>query len=465
MDIRNPFGDRYEDLNFPGHTQVVRMREPVLVKNPKQAIVDALEHPIASAPLSEIARGKLAARKAKDGGQATAVLVVSDNTRPVPYKGEEGVLFPIIEALRKEGYRTQDILILIATGTHRAMTQEEIARMIDPQVLQMGIPVVNHDCRDDSMLTYLGNTKRGTEIYIDTRYVHADLKIATGLVESHFMAGASGGRKAICPGLIGEKSTFIFHSAALMADANSRDLNLAGNLVHAEAVEVATTAGIDFLVNVTLDHSFHITGIFFGDFIKAHEAAVEHIAKSVRVPAAEADVVVTHGGFVGINHYQTAKCAVASLGILKKNGYLVIIADTTDCGNAVGSINYRTTLALLKLVGAEAFLKTITSPDWTFIPDQWQVQQWAKVFERIPQDHLLFYSPSLDEIWWPGVPGVNLRKALPAPEQAQPSSACLRLAVERALEQVAARTGKSLDELRISWINDGPYVIPVASGN
>jgi len=191
---------------------------------------------------------------------------------------------------------------------------------------------------------------------------------------------------------------------------------------------------------------------------------VEHIAKSVRVPAAEADVVVTHGGFVGINHYQTAKCAVASLGILKQNGYLVIIADTTDCGNAVGSINYRTTLALLKLVGAEAFLKTITSPDWTFIPDQWQVQQWAKVFERIPQDHLLFYSPSLDEIWWPGVPGVNLRKALPVEEQTQPSPACLRLAVERALEQISTRTGRSLDELRISWINDGPYVIPVAAG-
>ena len=149
MDIRSPFGDRYEDLNFPGHTQVVCMREPELVKNPKQAIADALEHPISSLPLSEIARGKLAARKSRDGGHATAVLVVSDNTRPVPYKGEEGVLLPIIETLLAEGFCTSDILILIATGTHRAMTQEEIARMIDPRVLQMGIPVVNHDCRED----------------------------------------------------------------------------------------------------------------------------------------------------------------------------------------------------------------------------------------------------------------------------------------------------------------------------
>ena len=459
MDIRNPFRG-YDDLELPGHTHVVRMDEPGSVSDPAKAIRDALEHPIASGSLSEIAREKLIRRRAGDGGSPTAVVVVSDNTRPVPYRGEEGILLPIVETLVEAGYRTKNILVLIATGTHRAMADDEIGRMIDDRVLRMGIAVVNHDCRDESMLTYLGNTKRGTEIHVDSRYVDADLKIATGLVESHFMAGASGGRKAICPGLIGEKSTYVFHGAALMADKNSRDLNLEGNPVHSEAVEVASIAGIDFLVNVTLDHDFHITGIFTGDFIKAHEAAVAHIARSVKVASPAADIVVTHGGFVGINHYQTAKCAVASLGILKKNGYLVIIADTTDRGNAVGSVNYRTTLALLKLIGAKAFLKAIISPDWTFIPEQWQAQQWAKVFERIPQDHLIFYAPQLDGIWWPGLPGMDGRAFLPKEEWVTPGSDCFRLVVQGALARIAENSGRRLSELSVCWVQDGPYVIP-----
>jgi len=332
------------------------------------------------------------------------------------------------------------------------------------QEWNLGIEVVNHDCTDDSMLTYLGKTRRGTEIHVDTRYVQADLKIATGLVESHFMAGASGGRKAVCPGLIGEKSTYVFHGASFMADVNSRDLNLNGNRVHEEAVEVASIAGIDFLVNVTLDHTFHITGIFAGNFITAHEAAVARITSSVRVGAPMADVVVTHAGFVGINHYQCAKCAVACLGILRKNGYMVIIADTTDLGNVVGSINYRTTLALLKLVGPENFLRTIMSKDWTFIPEQWQVQMWAKVFQKIPMDHLIFYSPQMDAVWWPGLPGIDGSKFLDN-RDGNGNAACYRKVVSGALSHIAIASGKPIGRLDVCWINDGPYVVPVAGEN
>lgn len=461
MVVNNPFGSRYADLVLPDHTKVVGMSEPVRVKSPALAVREALEHPIESDPLQVIARTRMQSCMKESGRGATAVIVVSDNTRPVPYKGEEGILLPVIEVLLQEGYRKQDICVLIATGTHRAMTDDEIARMIDERVMDMGVQVVNHDCTDDSMLTYLGKTRKGTEIQINSRYVQADLKIATGLVESHFMAGASGGRKAICPGLIGEKSTFVFHGAPFMAHENSRDLNLDGNLVHEEAVEVAGIAGIDFLVNVTLDHEFHLTGIFTGHFIKAHEQAVAHISASVKVSARQADIVVTHAGFVGINHYQCAKCAVASLGILKENGYLVIIADTTDKGNVVGGINYRTTLALLRLVGPQNFLKMIKSKDWTFIPEQWQVQMWTKVFQRIPMDHMILYSPQLDAIWWPALPGVDGSRFLDGGKKDAPEA--YRTVVANALEHIAKREGKDLSSLDITWIVDGPYVIPVAS--
>lgn len=461
MVVNNPFGSRFADLVLPDHTNVVGMSEPVRVKDPEAAIRYALDNPIESDSLTQIARRTMQVVKKDSGKPATAVIVVSDNTRPVPYKGKEGILLPVIEVLLEEGYRQEDICVLIATGTHRVMTADEIASMIDAKVLSMGVEVINHDCTDESMLTYLGKTRKGTEIQINSRYVQADLKIATGLVESHFMAGASGGRKAICPGLIGEKSTFVFHGAPFMAHENSRDLNLQGNLVHEEAVEVAGIAGIDFLVNVTLDHEFHLTGIFTGHFIKAHEAAVAHISESVKVPAKRADIVVTHAGFVGINHYQCAKCAVASLGILKENGYLVIIADTTDKGNVVGGINYRTTLALLRLVGPQNFLKMIKSEDWTFIPEQWQVQMWTKVFQRIPMDHMILYSPQLDAIWWPGLPGVDGSKFLDGVEKDSPDA--YRSVVSHALEHIAKREGKDLSSLDVTWIADGPYVIPEAS--
>ncbi|NBK23694.1 MAG: nickel-dependent lactate racemase [Spirochaetia bacterium] len=456
MNVPNPLGRQYDDLILPEHTFSIKMQAPKVLDNVNQAILDSFENPIASKSLTSIAAEKLA-----KNSQAKAAIIISDNTRPVPYKGEEGILLPILQTLFSVGYEPKNITILIATGTHRAMSKGEIAKMVDERVLYSGVPIVNHDGKDESNLVYLGDSSRGTRIMVNKTYVEADLKIATGLVESHFMAGASGGRKAVCPGLIGEGSTFVFHGVPLMADPASRDLNIEGNPVHEESLEVARVVGVDFLVNATLDHAFHVTGVFSGDLDKAHLAAVAKISETVKVPSPKAaDVVITHGGFVGMNHYQCAKCAVASLGVLKKDGYLVIIADTTDEGHVVGGINYITTLALLKLQGAKGFLKTISSPDWTFLPEQWQVQMWAKVFDRIEQNHMLLYSPSLDELWWPGLPGINGRRFLPEADQKNPGPDCFTKMVKGAIQYIEEQTKKKAEELSVVYVSDGPYVIP-----
>lgn len=461
MKVTNPLGRQYEELILPDHTYTIKMQAPKALGQVRQRILDSFENPIASRSLKAIAQEKLT----KHPG-AKAAIIISDNTRPVPYKGDEGILLPILETLFSVGYTTENIIILIATGTHRAMSKAEIAKKIDERVLKSGVRIVNHDCKDESNLVYLGDSSRGTRIMVNKLYVEADLKIATGLVESHFMAGASGGRKAVCPGLIGEGSTFVFHGVPFMADPASRDLNLVGNPVHLESLEVAKFVGVDFLVNVTLDHAFHVTGVFSGDLDKAHLAAVAKISETVKVPSPKAaDVVITHGGFVGMNHYQCAKCAVASLGVLKEDGYLVIIADTTDEGNVVGGINYITTLALLKLQGAKGFLKTIGSPDWTFLPEQWQVQMWAKVFDRIEQDHMILYSPSLDELWWPGLPGINGKRFLPEADQKNPGPDCFTKMVEGAIRYIEKETEKKAEELSIVYISDGPYVIPYTKGS
>jgi lactate racemase len=241
------------------------------------------------------------------------------------------------------------------------------------QIFELGIPNKNHDCRDQANLVYLGKARRGNEIFINRYFIEADFKIVTGLVESHFMAGFSGGRKSVCPGLVGEESTFVFHSAPFLASPKACDLNLSGNPCHEEALEVAEKAGVDYLVNVTLDRDFNLTGIFAGDLKQAHERAVAKIKSYTSISIEkEYDIVITHAGFVGINHYQAAKVAVGMIPALKPNGFLIEFANNTDV-NPLGSANYHTLIHLLKLLGAERFNQLLFSPDWSFIPDQWQV--------------------------------------------------------------------------------------------
>lgn len=462
MLVNHPFADIYEPVKLPDHTYVVRMSEPALLTPVEEKIRESLDHPIDSDSLKTIALHKLEERKEIDGGKANAVIVVSDKTRPVPYRGEEGILLPIIEVLMDAGYGVADILILIATGTHLPMAEDEIWKMLDTRIRALGVKVVNHDCTDDASLSFLGKTACGTDMYLNSLYVNADLKIATGLVESHFMAGASGGRKAICPGIIGEESTYVFHGNTFMTHENSRDLNLRDNLVHEEALEVAGTVGIDFLVNVTLNGKFQITGIFSGNYITAHLKAVESIIEHVRVPAPMSDVVVTHGGYVGINHYQVAKCAVASLGVLKENGYLVIIADTNDPTHPVGGINYITIIALLTRIGVDNFKRLIASDDWTFIPEQWQVQMWCKVFDRIPMDHLYFYSPNMDRMWSPLLPGEDGHQYL---EEPTPQAEKFSRFVSNVLRTIETKREMSIDDMSVTWIENGPYVIPEGKKN
>ncbi len=447
VEVPNPISENLPCLRLPDGTDVLSMKEDLPIQDPEKAIQKALQFPIGSESLLTIASSK---KRAKSG--ATACILISDNTRPVPYKGKSGILMPIVRTLLQAGYKTDEILILVATGMHRPMSTEELRAILDEEVFRLGLRVVNHESRKAELLTFVGETERGTKAVIDSRYMEADLKIATGLVESHFMAGASGGRKAICPGIIGEQSTYVFHGAELMAHPKSTDLVIEGNPVHEESLAVAKLAGMDFLVNVTLNGRYEITGVFAGDMQQAHLAAVSKLRQAVSIRIGHKyDVVVTHGGYVGINHYQSAKCAVAAMGALKKDGFLVVISDLKDKKGTIGSANYRTTLALLHLIGTERFLKLITSSDWTFLPEQWQVQQWAKVFSLIGENHMYYYAPQLDDSDFSLLPGNNLGSMEGVFGFAD--------AVDAALSAIRKRTGS--DDLSVCYLEDGPYAIPV----
>lgn len=456
MRVKNPFGEEFSPLELPDNTIVLKMKEERPLKDPKSEIEKSLLNPIGSKSLLEIAKDKK-----RKNERAKATILVSDNTRPVPYKGEEGIILPIINTLLSAGFKSDEILILIATGMHREMEEDEIWEMLDERIKDLKIRVLNHLPKDKKRLSYVGTTKRGTRAMIDTLYKEADLKIITGLVESHFMAGVSGGRKAVCPGIIGEESTYIFHGPELMGDPNSRDLNTKGNPVSDESLEIAHLAHVDFMVNVTLDRDFRITGVFSGDLEKAHEKARDKVVESVRIKIEEeSDIVITHAGFVGINHYQCAKGAVAALGALKEGGYLLEIANITDRGNRIGSANYRVTLALLKLLGSDRFINLIKSSAWVFLPEQWQVQLWAKVYKKTDMDKSYFFAPQIESEDFALLPGVDMRSFL-AKDSPIYDRDIYSKAIEGALKDIEKRTGKRLEDMRIYYIEAGPYSIPL----
>lgn len=450
-------GAKTVEIRLPANTELISMKKPTPLSKPASRIKASLNNLSCGPSLDRVITEKL-----RHKPKAKAVIVISDNTRPVPYRGENGILWPIIEELFAHGITAEQILVLVATGTHRPLTEEELRSMLDPRLFTAGITVENHDCDNKENLVYLGQTRRGSEVYINKKYMEADLKILTGLVESHFMAGASGGRKSVCPGLIGKESTYIFHGAPILASPQARDLVLEGNPCHEEALEVAKKAGVDYIVNATLDHEFNLTGVFAGELEAAHQQAVERIKEYVAIPLErEYDIIVTHAGFAGINHYQAAKVGVVSIPAIKKGGRLIIVANTTD-QDQIGSPTYRATLHLLKLIGPENYNRILLSPDWTFIPDQWQVQMWARLFAKIPLHNLIYYSPPMSAADYRILPCRDGNLYLPMEKRYHGNFSTIPEVVEAAVaEEVKRIKITEQREATIAYLADGPYGVPV----
>jgi lactate racemase len=371
-----PFGKTSFTLDIPDQAQIKCMRRMAPLADPRRSLFHVLLHPIDSAPLPALAAGR-----------RSAAIVVSDHTRPVPYKDPDGILAPILETLRQSG--VSDIRILIACGTHREMTTPELREMLGPSAFQQGVRIINHVADDPAMSLPLGKTSRIPDVTVNRHYLQADLKILTGLVEPHFMAGYSGGRKALCPGVCGRAVTCGFHSAEILDHPRADTLVLDGNPCHEEALAVAKMAGVDFTVNVTINMDKRITGVFAGSLEKAHLAAVQHIRDYVAIPLPhEFDLVLIPAGDVGVNHYQCAKAVYEASRAVAPGGYILLTTDLTD-PDPLGGPHYKKMLALLQRVGPSQFIQTIRARDWNFVPEQWQAQMWARAFLKLgAPDHL-----------------------------------------------------------------------------
>ncbi len=378
------FGEQLLDIRVPERCELLTMQTAACLADPREAVRKALGQPIGSPTISEIIESK-----GKPPNTLTVCITVSDITRPVPYKGDNGLLLPLLALIEQTGVKREHIIIVIGNGMHRHSTHDERIYMYGPEVVSH-YRIVDHDCENDADMVLAAQTRRGTRVHLNKTFYESDVKIVTGLVESHFMAGASGGRKGVCPALVNTKTIQYFHSVDVLEDPKATNLILDGNPCHEEALEVAKAVGVDFVVNVNLDKRLCMTGVFAGDLEAAHLAAFNALKQSVMIPVLKPfDVVLTHAGYVGRNHYQAVKAAVNAMPAVRKGGLIVLLANNIDV-EPIGFQEYKTLLHLFKILGPDGYNNILLHPDWVFTKDQWEPEMWGKPYRKVGLDDLIY---------------------------------------------------------------------------
>jgi nickel-dependent lactate racemase len=452
------FGPHSLEVSVPPSCVELTMKDVPIEPDPQKAIEEAFLHPISSPTLEEIIR-----KKGKPPGEMTVAIAVSDITRPVPYKGESGILPPLLTRLESSGIKKENVKIIVATGMHRASTPEEKVEMYGQEVVDQ-YTILDHDCENNDLLESIGTTKRGTHVYVNRDFYFADLKIATGLVESHFFTGISGGRKAVCPGLVDVKTIQKFHGPYYLEDPNSTNLILEGNPCHEEGLEVAQTVGVDFIINVNLDKNLRLVRVFTGDLVEANMKAFEMIKGYAEISLKEEfDIVLTHGGYVGRDHYQTAKAGVGALPAVKEGGIIIIAANNRDVIAPVGSPEYKSLLHLLKIQGPVSYLELLRSPHWRFTKDQWEPEVWGKVIKKVGEEGLIYCTLEIsreDYCLLPGQCGLDFLKG----KVRKPSVEKAGEMVQKAIILAIHKSREKGIEPSMAFIREGPYAVPVFRG-
>ncbi|HEV3332124.1 MAG TPA: nickel-dependent lactate racemase [Bryobacteraceae bacterium] len=362
---------------FQYHILEARSARPLA--DPARSLEGALDAPVGTPPLAELARGK-----------RTAAISVCDITRPAPNRQ---TLPPILRRLEQAGLRKEDISILIATGLHRASTDAEI-RQICGEKTAADYRVVNHDARNLSQHRHLGSTRSGTPVYIDDRFIGADLHITLGFIEPHLMLGFSGGRKLVAPGLAAQETIKVLHSPKFMRDRRAVEGSTEDNPLHRELLEIARMARHDFALDVALARDRSIAGVFAGNPEQAHRCGVEFVSKAMleTLAAPVAAVITSAAGYpLDMTFYQTIKGVTAAAHIVKPGGRILVVG---SCDEGAGAPEFCE--MLLNGGGDREFLERIASSP--VIVDQWQLEKLALV---TTERELFYYVPGLPAEYHP----------------------------------------------------------------
>jgi lactate racemase len=426
MQVELDYGKGTLAVNLPDECDltIIEKHQRAPVRDARAAVSAALAQPVGCAPLAELARGR-----------RSACIVICDITRPVP---NHLLLQPIIRALVNAGIALDAITVLIATGLHRPNEGAELAELVgDPWVLE-AVQVVNHFARDDSAHVDLGVTPgRGVPVALDRRFMAAELKLVTGLVEPHFMAGYSGGRKVIAPGIAHERTIRTFHNADFMGHSAAVQCQLEGNPLHEEQLAIVDMVGEAYALNTVLDEKRQLTFVNFGEILASHAAAVAEVENTARVAVGRqfSTVLTSAAGYpLDRTYYQTVKAMVTPIDILAPGAELIV---ASDCSEGLGSVEYRQAQARLVREGVAGFEQQINARALAEV-DEWQTQMQLRPMRDA---RISLYSrglPSADR----ALTGVRLIDD-----------------IEGAVRDSIAASG----DTSIAVIPEGSYVVPVVS--
>jgi lactate racemase len=423
MRIEVAFGKDGLTLQLPDrfHYEILEARSAAPLGDAAGALSAGLDAPIGSLPLDQMARGK-----------RTVAISVCDITRPAP---NQATLPHVLARLERAGIQRENITFLIATGLHRPATDGEIREILGPEIADR-YRVVNHNARALGEHRYLGTTTSGTPVYIDERFVAADLHITLGFIEPHLMLGFSGGRKLIAPGLAAQETIKVLHSPRFMRDRRAVEGSVESNPLHRELLEIAALAGHHFALDVALTRRREIAGVFAGDPVTAHRAGMDFVARVMleELPEAADAVITTAAGYpLDLTFYQAVKGITAASHIARPGGRILLAA---ACQEGAGAAEFCDMLK--KTVRGEDFLRLIAEAP--VVVDQWQLEKLALVTQKAD---LVYYVPGLSAEYHPWLWG----EAAASPERA----------VEALVEGLA-------DGARIAILPEGPYVLARARG-
>ncbi len=327
-------------------------------------VTQALEHPIASRRLCELAKDK-----------RRVLVITSDHTRPVPSR----ITLPLYLKEIRAGNPDAEIVILIATGMHRPTTEAELRAKFGDGIVDHERIVV-HRAEDAGSMVRLGTLPSGGELWLNKLVTWADLIVSEGFIEPHFFAGFSGGRKSILPGIASRKTVLYNHNALFIKDHNAVQGSLQDNPIHKDMLFAAKTAGLAFILNVLIDADKRIIAAVAGEPEEAHRQGCALCARMTSVTPVSANIVVTgNGGYpLDQNVYQAVKSMTAAEACVDFGGVIIICAALGD-GHG-GEAFYRW---FADRDGPEAVAKAIEGvpPEETRM-DQWEAQILARVMNK-----------------------------------------------------------------------------------
>jgi nickel-dependent lactate racemase len=357
-----------QDLQVPDDTPVLTSKVDQLTSERTgiEIVREAMENPIDSPRLSELAKGK-----------DDCVIIISDHTRPVPSKD---ILPNMIRELR-EGSPDIKITLLVSTGFHRPTTIEELRNKLgDALYEEFKDNIVVHDAHDPSRNVKVGSLPSGPDCIIDKVAIDTQLLVSEGFIEPHFFAGFSGGRKSILPGVADAVTVMGNHCSKFIDSPYSRTGILDHNPMHEDMLAAARMAKLAYIVNVVIDEDKKTVAAFAGNFETAHRKGCDFIADYVCVKPTYADIVITtNGGYpLDQNAYQSPKGMTAGEATAKDGAVIIMLA---SCSDGTGGDFFYHIIADEPDIET-AYQKFLATPQEETAPDQWCSQILARIVRK-----------------------------------------------------------------------------------